>query len=164
MTMAQNHQRTELAGSPWDERLLALFDEHVSGELGLLEAYMDLRDKSPEHVRYLVDLILNDEMRHHQIFGELANHVRSGIDFRDYEPQVPLLRRDSATSGELVEATERFLAFEHDDAKSLRKLQKELRPVRDTTLFSLLVQMMELDTQKHIAILEFIRRTAERSA
>jgi hypothetical protein len=44
----------------------------------------------------------------------------------------------------------------------LRRLEKELRPWRHTTLFSLLVQLIELHTKKHIAILEFIRRSAER--
>ena len=61
-----------------------------------------------------------------------------------------------------MDATDRFLAFERADLKSLRQLEKELRPVRDTTLFSVLIQVMEFDTKKHIAILEFIRRSAER--
>ena len=159
MTSAQTHRLTELAGSPWDEQLLAHFEEHVEGELGLLEAYLELRD-GPEHVRYLVDLILNDEARHHQMFTELVNRLRSDIDFRDYEPKVPYLRRDPADTAALMEATDRFLAFEREDLKSLHRLEKELRPVRDTTLFSLLVEVMELDTKKHIAILEFIRRAA----
>jgi rubrerythrin len=154
---------TELAGSPWDEELLAQFDEHVSGELDLLEAYMGFRDSGPEHIRYLVEMILEDEARHHQTFRELVNRLRSDIDFRDYEPKVPYLRRDPATSEALIEATERFLAFERADEKSLRQLQKELRPVRDTTLFSLLVELMELDTKKHIAILDFVRRSAKRT-
>lgn len=35
-----------------------------------------------------------------------------------------------------------------------------IRPVRDTTLFSHLLELMQLDTKKHIAILKFIRRSA----
>jgi hypothetical protein len=161
MTSTHSHRLTELSGSPWDEQLLAHFDEHVEGELGLLEAYMELRDQGPEYVRYLVDMILDDEARHHQVFQELVNRLRSDIDFRDYEPQVPYLARNPSESKALLEATERFLAFEREDQKSLRHLEKELRPVRDTTLFSLLVEIMELDTKKHIAMLEFIRRTAK---
>lgn len=57
-------------------------------------------------------------------------------------------------------ATNRLIEFERDDEKALQRLKKELRPVRDTTLFWLLVTLMELDTKKHIAILEFIRRKA----
>jgi rubrerythrin len=162
MSLSTNHALTELAGSPWDEQLLAHFAAHVDGELDLLEAYLKFRDRGPEYVRYLVDLILNDESRHHQLFSELLNHVRSDIDFRDYEPKVPYLSRDGSDPKALMEATDRFLRFERDDARSLRQLRKELRPVRDTTLFSLLVELMELDTKKHIAILEFIRRSAQR--
>ena len=160
MSSTQNHPLTELSGSPYDEQLLEHFNEHVQGELGLLEAYMELRDRGPEHLRYLVDLILNDEARHHQTFLELVNRMRSDIDYRDYEPRVPFLQKDPDVKG-LVEATDRFLAFERDDRRSLRQLEKELRPVQNTTLFSLLVKLMELDTEKHIAILEFIRRSAE---
>ncbi len=160
MSSTQNHPLTELSGSPYDEQLLEHFNEHVQGELGLLEAYMELRDSGPEYVRYLVDLILNDEARHHQTFLELVNRMRSDIDYRDYEPMVPFLQKGSDVKG-LVEATDRFLAFEREDRKSLRQLQKELRPVQNTTLFSLLVKLMELDTEKHIAILDFIRRSAD---
>ena len=154
-------RRTELAASPWDEQLMAHFDEHVDGELSLIEAYLQFRDEGPEYVRYLIDLILDDESRHHQTFSELFNHVRSGVDFRDYGPQVPYVQNSSEDREALLKATTRLLAFEREDAKSLRRLHKELRPVRDTTLFSLLVELMELDTKKHIAILEFIHRSAE---
>jgi hypothetical protein len=152
---------TELPASPWDEELLAHFEEHVGDELNLIEEYLGIRDRGPEYVRYLIDLILDDESRHHQTFKELVNHVRSGVDYRDYGPQVPYLQGSAEQRRALLEATDRFLAFERADEKSLRRLQKELRPVRDTTLFSLLVELMELDTKKHIAILEFIRRSAD---
>jgi hypothetical protein len=159
-TTPDRSRLTELAGSFWDEQLLAHLVEHVDGELDVLEGYLSIRDTGPEHVRYLIDMILDDEARHHQTFKELVNRLRSDIDFRDYEPKVPYLKRDTPDRQALLEATDRFLAFERADAKSLRQLQKELRPVRDTTLFALLVKLMEFDTKKHIAILEFIRQTA----
>ncbi len=156
-----HRQLTELPASPWDEQLLAHFDQHVGDELSLIEEYLGFRDRGPDYVRYLIDLILDDESRHHQTFKELINHVRAGVDCRDYGPQVPYVLLSSNDRKALLEATNRFLAFEREDEKSLRRLQKELRPVRDTTLFSLLVELMELDTKKHIAILEFIHRSAE---
>ena len=156
------HSLTELAGSPLDEGLLAHFQDHMEGEKELLEAYATFRDEGPEYVRYLIDVILGDEARHHQMFRELVNRLRSDIDFRDYGPQVPYVERAPNRTA-LVEATDRFLAFEQEDAKSLHRLQKDLRPLRNTTLFSLLVELMELDTKKHIVILEFIRRRATES-
>lgn len=154
------HPLTELGGSEWDEQLLAHFQEHVEDEWELLEAYAKFRDAGPEYVRYLIDLIIADEARHHQMFRELVNRVRSDIDFREYGPQVPYIGPRADTAEVLLEATDRFLVFEREDETALRRLKKELRPVRDTTLFSLLVELMELDTKKHIAILEFIRRKA----
>ena len=109
---------------------------------------------------YLVDLIVEDEERHHRMFEELVNRIRSDIDWRDYEPQVPYVACPSAIRPELIEATDRMLSLERNDEKALTRLRKELRPVRNTTLFSLMVELMELDTKKHIAILEFIRRSA----
>jgi rubrerythrin len=151
---------TELAGSEWDQNLLAHFQEHVEGESELLAAYAKFRDEGPEYVRYLVELILADEARHHQTFQELVNRLRSDIDWRDYGPQVPYVESAREQAASLTAATDQLMTFELDDAKALQRLQKELRPVRDTTLFSLLVTLMELDTKKHVAILEFIRRKA----
>jgi hypothetical protein len=162
MASTRTERLTELAGSPWDESLLRHFSEHVEGERELLERYAEFRDSGPEHVRYLVGLILEDEARHHRLFRELVNRLKSDIDFRDYGPQVPYLDKAGADRESLLEATQRFLDFEQEDGKSLERLQKELRPVRDTTLFSLLVELMQLDTKKHIAILKFIRRSAEK--
>jgi len=160
INVSTDHPWTELAGSEWDQNLLAHFQEHVEGERDLLEAYAKFRDEGPEYVRYLADMILADEARHHQLFRELVNRVRADIDWRDYGPQVPYVDPARDRGPALLEATDRLLAFERDDEKGLERLQKELRPVRNTTLFSLLVELMELDTKKHIAILEFIRRKA----
>jgi hypothetical protein len=164
MTTTSTHTErlTELSGSPLDENLLRHFSEHADGERELLEAYAKFRDSGPEHVRYLVDLILDDEARHHRMFGELVNRLKSDIDWREYGPQVPFVEKASADREPLVEATRRLLDFEHEDHKALERLQKELRPLRDTTLFSLLVELMQFDTKKHIAILKFIQRSAER--
>jgi hypothetical protein len=162
-TTPMAHPLTELAGSEWDQNLLAHFQAHVEGEWELLEEYAKVGEGAPEYVRYLVDLILADEARHHQTFRELVNRIRSDVDWRDYGPRVPYIDRDRAQGPALAAASERLLAFERDDEHALHRLQRELRPVRDTTLFSLLVKVMELDTKKHIAILEFIRdRATER--
>ncbi|HEV8627031.1 MAG TPA: hypothetical protein VG034_21510 [Acidimicrobiia bacterium] len=153
---------TEYRGTPWDENLLRHFGEHVQGERELLEAYAEFRNSGPEHVRYLIDLILDDEARHHRLFRDLVNRVKSDIDWKDHGSQVPYVWTAAANRESLLEGTRRLLDFERADEKSLERLQKELRPLRDTTLFSLLVELMQLDTKKHIAILNFIRRKAER--
>jgi hypothetical protein len=59
--------------------------------------------------------------------------------------------------------TIRFLAAEREDQKQLRALRREMRPFRNTTLWTLLVELMEHDTAKHIHLLTFVRDHAARS-
>ncbi len=52
---------------------------------------------------------------------------------------------------------------EQKDARELKRLQRELRMVKDTSLWGLLVDLMQRDTRKHIAILRFVRNHARPS-
>lgn len=142
-------------GSVWEEKLLERLDGHAEGENEILASYARMAEKAPPHVQYLVKLLLEDEIRHHRVFDEMRNALLSEIEFRDVGPSVPGLdRMDDEVS--VLRQTEQFLEFERADLKSLRDLAKELKPVRKTTLWSLLVEMMELDTEKHIRLLRFI--------
>jgi hypothetical protein len=51
-----------------------------------------------------------------------------------------------------------FLAAERADDKELARLKKMIKDVRNYTLWDVLLDVMELDTRKHIALLEFIER------
>jgi hypothetical protein len=55
-----------------------------------------------------------------------------------------------------MEETARFLEFEREDLTNLKRLAKVLRRQRRGGLIPLLVEVMELDTKKHITILKFI--------
>jgi hypothetical protein len=47
-------------------------------------------------------------------------------------------------------ATHKLLDAERRDQSELKKLRKELKPFADTTLWALLVDIMLLETDKHI--------------
>ena len=64
----------------------------------------------------------------------------------------------------LLAAIEELLAFEKDAARQLKRLDKMVKDARSTTSWSLLVELMALDTRKHIRILEFLRAHARESA
>jgi hypothetical protein len=55
-------------------------------------------------------------------------------------------------------ATQDLLAKEREDLQELKRLRKELRDTKDVTLWSVLVELMELDTTKHITTLRFVER------
>ena len=57
----------------------------------------------------------------------------------------------------LLAPTEHFLAAEREDRRRLRDLSRALRPLRNEHLWPLIVELMEIDTRKHVRILEYLR-------
>jgi hypothetical protein len=150
------------SGSVWERELARHLEEHLAEEGRLIKAYEELRHRAEGHVRYLIDLVLEDEHRHHRVLDEMCNRVCGDAALRDRPDSVPRVRRghDPMLRAELLETTTRFLAIEREDARALQRLRRELKPLSETTALPLLVELMELDTRKHIRVLEFIRDNA----
>lgn len=140
----------------WDERLRDRLSAHVEAEREVLSEYASAVETidAPD-VRYLMQLILDDERRHHRIFEEMARSVQAAREWQDLEPQVPNLT-GRPLSEEVRALTTRLLAAEREDERELKALRRELRSVADTTMWALLVDLMALDTQKHERILAFM--------
>jgi hypothetical protein len=151
-----------IGASVWEEELYEHLTSHAESERGLLAGYQQAADESGSGAfRYLASLIVEDEVRHHRLFEELADSLRTEAEFHPKDPAVPRLDGWGANPKQVVELTEQLIAQEERDANELRRLTKMLREVKDTTLWRLLVQLMEIDTAKHLAILEFAREHAK---
>lgn len=155
---------TRLIGaSVWEQQLYDHLTSHVGTEGAMLDEYLKLAEDeagSPAF-RYLAGLILDDERRHHAMFSDLAEAIRQMAELRDEDQPIPSLRGLRQDRDRILDATERLLAEEREDKKKLKDLAKELKDVRDTTLWALLVELMQDDTDKHIKILKFIRDRAK---
>ena len=158
-TPGPDHRPSPVAREPdrhIEQRILTMLETHGAREGVTLASYQRVAEQSsaPDGVRYLVRLILDDEVRHHRVFDEMANGLKSLVWEVDIEPRVPPIsaRPDPA----LLEETRRLLAFEKADAKELRQLRKALKDSPRSSLHPLLVDLMLHDTKKHIAILEHI--------
>jgi hypothetical protein len=157
---------TKLVGaSVWEQGLYDHLVSHEDNERGMLVEYQDAAatSRSPAF-RYLASLIVEDEMRHHRVLRELASALKADAEFRPEEPAVPRLGHWGDDAAHIVELTGRLLAREHADARELHRLAGEFKDVRHTTLWQLLVRLMEMDTAKHIEILDFVKRHAAESA
>ena len=143
--------------SAWEHDLYEHLTEHMETELALVDRYEALAASAGGHVSYLLKLIMEDEARHHRLFDEWRNALQSNAEFREVEPQVPHMTR-SKQSETVRESAREFLEVERADERDLHRLQKSLKTVKDTTIWSLLVDMMELDTKKHQLILEFLEK------
>ncbi|MHB1502363.1 MAG: hypothetical protein ACYCTL_04865 [Acidimicrobiales bacterium] len=145
-----------VGASVWERDLFAHLTEHAQVEQDVLEEYAAAaRATDSRALAYLVNLLIEDEQRHHRLFAELARSLKSTSELSAEDPPVPWMDFQRADHATAVELTRRLLTREEDDARELKRLRKELRDVEHTTLWGLLVDLMQRDTDKHIAILRF---------
>lgn len=151
-----------VGASQWERDLYDHVTQHVKVEGGMLSRYKALAD-DPEGsaaFRFAANLILDDERRHHQLFNDLAESIRQLSELRAEDEPIPGLQGLAADRERVLAATEELLANELEDERELKKLAKDLKDVRDTTFWGLLVEVMKHDTKKHQMILKFIRDRA----
>ena len=154
-----------IGASMWEDDLYRHLSTHIAAEIDLLTAYKTAAEESKSLAfSYLANLIIEDEKRHHRVFEELSNALRSDVEMRPIEPAVPDMAGFGDMPQKVVDLTDTLLAREEEDAAELRMLSRQLRDVRDTTLWQLLVKIMELDTEKHAEILSFVRKHAKHVA
>ena len=149
--------------SVWEREVYQLLVEHVTKESEVLSGYDELIEHSTDHVRFLLELIAEDEARHHAVYERWVKTFEGLASFVEPEDGVPNLGRE-AEPERLIAQLEQLLAFEEQDAKELRDMQKRFKDYRRTTIWPLLTELMALDTQKHIHILEFLLHHAKQTA
>jgi hypothetical protein len=144
--------------SPWERQLYAHLKGHVETERAMLEKYAEAAERTDSKAfRYLVKLLVDEEVRHHRLFSEMADSLETQALTMREEPDIPYMDFQSADRAAVLEGAKELLENEKRDIGELNRLQRELRAVKDTSLWGLLVELMQRDTEKHIAILKFIR-------
>jgi rubrerythrin len=148
-----------VGASVWERDLYNHLATHVENESVLLREYASVGETTDsKSFAYLVNLLTEDERRHHGTFAALASSLKTEAELSGQDPEIPYLDLDRADRAQVRELSERLLEQERRDAAELKRLHGELRSVKDTTLWDLLVNNMRADTDKHIAILEFVLR------
>jgi hypothetical protein len=138
----------------WWAEISHEFQAHVREEAQFLHAYRELADGiADEGVRLLIELIVDDEERHHALMARIAAAARG--DLGEDALSAPDLSADELDR--LLPPTEQFLEAEREDRRRLQELARTLRPLQDENLWPLLVELMEMDTRKHVRILEYLR-------
>lgn len=152
--------------SVWEQQMYDHLVEHVEDEVDVIRSYERLAEQthSPAFA-YLARLILDDERRHHQLLRDLAETIKSSAELGGEPTPIPDLGMWGADRDQIVAETKRYLELEKEDNKELKRLAKELRLVKDTTMWELVIRLIQSDNEKHQTILEFIRdRARERRA
>lgn len=142
--------------SAGEQDVVDWINRHGREEAVLLEEYERIAQESPSPVvRYLVNLIVEDERRHHRVLGDIAHAIAWG-GLKNPVPAVPRMVVGAADS-EFVAQTKKLLASERKDKADLRQLRRRLRSYSGT-IWPLLIDLMLLDTDKHMRILRHIVR------
>lgn len=171
----------------WVEHFLEVVDEHVDAEREILESYRDASARIADPtITYLVDAIVDDERRHHELLRRLRGRVAgtaggapsrlsdedqgelSSLTARMLEVE----RRDLEEIDHLRSSLEKFRRtgpwdrlrdvlhtarvgeLREQDRQALQDVRADLATVDDTVLWSLVLRILELDTRKHIEILQ----------
>lgn len=145
-----------------DRVLIGHLESHVAAEQEVIDLYDKLAGDEHPYVSYIANLIGEDEARHHRLFVEWIETIKALAELRDAPDGIPHVDFQPV-SADTIEMVDRLLDFEFDDLAEVRKLRHEIREVRTSTLWGMLVELMIADTKKHIKILKFLRgRLAER--
>ena len=151
--------------SVWEQQIYDHLIEHVNGEWQILQDYERLADETDSPAfAYLARLILDDERRHHQMLSDLAETIRTSATLSGEPTPIPDLGVFRADREKILAETERFLAAEEEDNRHLERVAKELRDVRNTTVWELIIRLIQQDNEKHRHILRFIRDRARHDA
>jgi rubrerythrin len=149
--------------SVWEGELYDTIVAHITNETDILDRYGDLAEGSEGHVKFLLELIGEDEARHHRLFEQWAATIRADAAFEDAPEGIPYPVREHDPAA-LLAAVDALLAVERDDRRQLRHMQGDLKDVRHTTIWPLVLEVMQLDTEKHIKILEYLQAHAAQTA
>jgi len=153
--------QTLVGASVFEQELYDHLTSHAEGESDALRRYQELAGTtSSKAFRYLAELILEDERRHHRMLEALAETVRVSAELRGDEPPIPYLDLHKDREA-ILEATEQLLAIEKEDERELKRLAREMRDFKDTTLWELVLEIMRADNAKHRKILKFIKHHAK---
>jgi hypothetical protein len=148
-----------VGASVWEREFFAHLTQHVRNERDVLEAYVAAADGTDSKAfAFVVNLLIEDERRHHILFQELADSLKHDAEFQHGDPAIPRLDFDRVDRSAVRDLTDQLVDREQEDLRELKKLQKYIRDFKDTTLWSLLVDLMQRDTEKHIAMLRFVQK------
>jgi rubrerythrin len=147
--------------SVWEQQIYDHVVRHMEDEVEVIRSYERLAEQTDSPAfAYLARMILDDERRHHRLLLDLAETIKAAAQLSGEPTPIPDLGMWGADREQILAETERYLELEREDNKELKRLAKELRDVKDTTIWELVIRIIQRDNEKHQQILEFIRDRA----
>ncbi len=141
------------------ERLMNEFEAHEGQEAKFVQRYKEIAEKTKNPlIKSLLQLIISDEEKHRAITHSMVATLKGDLTWTKQEGALRgLYDHLREEKDELLGLTEQFIQVEKKGIKEYKELIKESKGYyRD--LFVLLFQSMIRDSEKHVDILEFLRK------
>lgn len=143
------------------EQLMNEFEAHESGEKQFTQRYKEIAEKTENpFIQFLLRLIISDEEKHYVLTHAMASTLKGSLNWTRPQEVVRGLYNLGEEKEDLLKLTEDFVRLEKEGIKEYKKLKKECEGYYHG-LFVLLLQAMIRDSEKHVEILEFLRKTVK---
>jgi hypothetical protein len=137
--------------------LMNEFKTHENDEERWLSVYKESAEAADDPViRFLLNMIVTDEERHHQILARTMASLKDDLASTRAGERPAKTAASAAAARELAVIVERFLDVERKGIRECEKLKKTTQRFRQG-LLALFCETMIYDSLKHIAILKFLR-------
>jgi rubrerythrin len=109
----------------------------------------------------MMDLVIEDEDRHHDLLRRMAARLRNDIEATSEAGALPYTRSEKGRwAKEIAGLVEDYARDEIAGSREMRRLARECRSLYDGML-GLLLDTMADDSEKHERILRFILKRLE---
>lgn len=143
------------------ERLMKELETHEGHEGKFVKRYQEIAEKSKNPlIKFLLQLIISDEEKHHAVARSMVSTLKGDLTWTKPNDAIRGLYELGEGREEFLKLTEEFIRLEKEGVKEYKKLVKESKGYY-RNLFVLLFQSMIHDSEKHVEILEFLRKTVK---
>jgi len=140
------------------ERLMNEFEGHEMHETVSLQKYKEVLEKTDNPlVKLLVELIVADEERHHVVLHAMTSTLKGSVTWTHLQNAIEGLYNLGREKDEILKVTEEFIHAEKKEVVEYRKLMRASKTYYQG-LFTLFLAAMIHDSEKHVEILEFLRK------
>lgn len=146
------------------EQLMNCFRAHERDEQRFLEEYRDITERHENPlVRFLLQLIMSDEEKHHAVLHTITSTLSADLVGQRSGERLPNLGEISAEEKQaLRKLTAEFIQTEKDGIKQYKALLKPSAGYYGELLV-LLIRTIIHDSEKHLMILRFIDKKLQES-
>jgi bacterioferritin (cytochrome b1) len=140
------------------ERLREEFESHETDEEVFVRRYREMFETMQNPlVKFLVELILADEEKHHRVLEGMTSTLKGSLTWTRLENAIEGLYNLGQQKDEILKLTEDFIQAEKKEILEYRKLMRASKRYYQG-LFALFLAAMIHDSEKHVEILEFLRK------